>query len=411
MRIRDVEVWSEAIPLRFSFKHALAERRQSGSLLVRVTLDDGTCGWGEGLPRAYVTGETVAGCITALGERIVPQLAARDLTHASNLQAAILALHDDPATGADLCAICAIELALLDALARRQDQSIYNYLGRAPRVSRVIYSMVIGGGGEKVGRWLARISRLFGISEVKLKVDTSLDRNERLIEAVRRAHPRVRLRVDANCAWTLDDARQNLAMLRRHGIVACEQPLAKDDVAGHAQLTAENPDILIVADESLCSFGDARLLAEARAFSGFNIRLSKNGGLANALRIHALAREAGVVCQLGAQVGETALISQAGRLFAGMTGDLVFHEGSFGTLLIKQDATRERVGFGLGGRASTRSRGAGLGLTPLIDRVARHATDHTVLRPADSPAEPARVSDNAPHAALPALASTNRAQR
>jgi L-Ala-D/L-Glu epimerase len=377
MRIRDVCVWS----------HALAERLYSESILLRVTMEDGSCGWGEALPRPYVTGETVAGCIAALRDRIVPGLAGLCLSDADALRSAILGLHDDPATGGDLAALCAIELALLDALARRGGQTLYDFVGRPPQVPSVTYSMVIGG-GEKTTRKLSLFARLLGLQEVKIKAGPSLHANERLIGVVRRMHPRARLRVDANCAWTLEQARTNLAMMRGHGIVACEQPLAKEDVDGHARLTAEHPDMLIVADESLCSFTDARNLVEARAFSAFNIRISKNGGLFNALRIHALARDAGVVCQLGAQVGETALISAAGRILAGMAGDLRFCEGSFGTWLIKADVTRERVGFGLGGRASTRARGGGLGLSPVLSRVRRHAIAETPIVPVLNPPTP-----------------------
>lgn len=397
MSIREVHIWSEAIPLRFAFKHTLAERRQSGSLLLRVTLADGVAGWGEALPRPYVTGETVESCLTALRERIVPMLTTRPLADAAALGEAILALHDDAATGGDLAAIAAIELALVDALARRHRLSLYEFLGRPRRAKTVIYSMVIGG-GEKTTRKLSLFSRLLGIRQVKIKVGSDIAANERLAAIVRRVHPRARLRVDANCAWTLAEAREHLRMLRRFDIEACEQPLAADDIEGHARLTAEHPDLLICADESLRSFADARLLARERAFSAFNIRLSKNGGILNALRIHELATRAGIVCQLGAQVGETALISVAGRLFAGMAGDLRFHEGSFGTFLIKEDVTREAVRFGLGGRASTRSRGAGLGLTPELARVERHATETTEILPAAAPeiAPPPAASSHPP---------------
>ena len=378
MRIRDVVVWAEEIPFKFSFKHSLAERRQSSSIIIKATLENGVCGWGEGVPREYVTGETVESCLAALRTRIVPELLEVELTTAANLRSAMLALHDDAATAGDLAVLCAVELALLDALARAQRKTMYELVGRERRLRTVVYSMVVGS-SPRHARKFSLLSRLIGINEIKIKVGSSLEEDEQRALAVKRAHPRARLRIDANCAWTLEQARRSLDVLRPLGIVACEQPLAKTDIDGHARLVAENPDILICADELLCSFADARVLAAERAFSCFNIRLSKNGGLFNALRIHALAREAGIACQLGAQVGETSILSMAGRLFAGMTGDLRFHEGSFGTRLIESDVTRRSNAFGLGGRASTRCRGWGWGVAVDEARVARHATERVLL--------------------------------
>ncbi|MBK8176049.1 MAG: hypothetical protein IPK66_12540 [Rhodospirillales bacterium] len=378
MKLQNIAIWAEEIPFKFAFKHALAERRSSSSIIVKATLDNGVCGWGEGVPRAYVTGETVASCLAALRSRIVPRLLDVELSTPAALRSAMFDLHEDKATAGDLAALCAIELALLDALACSQRKTMYALLGRERRARAAAYSMVIGS-SQRHARNLSWLSRVLGINEIKIKVGSTLEDDEQRALAVKRAHPRARLRIDANCAWTLDQARRCLDVLRPLGIVACEQPLAKDDIAGHARLVAEYPDILICADESLCSFEDARLLAAERAFSCFNIRLSKNGGLFNALRIHDLAKTAGIACQLGAQVGETSILATAGRLFAGMTGDLRFHEGSFGTRLIKSDVVRRPIAFGFRGRASTRCRGWGWGVPADESRVAAYATGRVLL--------------------------------
>jgi L-Ala-D/L-Glu epimerase len=396
VKIRDVVVWVEAIPLRFSFKHALAERRQSGSIIFRVTLDNGVCGWGEALPRDYITGETVERCLCALRDRIAPRLAGVELSTAATLQAVVFAFLDDPATGRDLAAICALELALIDALGNSMKQTAYAFLGCERKTDTVVYSMVLGSGAKTSGK-LVFLSRLAGIDHIKVKVANSFEDNERHLRLVKKGHPRASLRIDVNCAWTLDEAVRNLDMMRHYRIVSCEQPLAKDDIAGHARLVAAYPDILICADESLCSYGDAETLVRERAASCFNIRISKNGGLLYALRIHALATEAGIPCQLGAQVGETAIISAAGRLFVGMAGDLRFHEGSFGTWLIRGDVTGASAAFGLGGRATTLCRGWGLGVLPVESRVDRYAQQHVVIPVASSVgATPRPRPDSAP---------------
>jgi len=106
-----------------------------------------------------------------------------------------------------------------------------------------------------------------------------------------------------------------------------------------------------MADESLVTVDQARQLIAENACDLFNIRLSKNGGLAGSLAIAKLAEEAGIKIQVGAQVGETGILSAAGRTFAAHVPALTYIEGSFGTWLLTEDVTFDDLAFGLGGRA------------------------------------------------------------
>ena len=53
-----LDIYRTAIPMR-SFEHAAASRSLAEAIVVRVSFSDGRCGWGETLPRPYVTGETL----------------------------------------------------------------------------------------------------------------------------------------------------------------------------------------------------------------------------------------------------------------------------------------------------------------------------------------------------------------
>src|SRR5262245_54151812 len=66
MRIRHLTAYIVRLPLKRPFTHAYATRRDSENILVRCELASGVTGWGEGVPREYVTGETPAGCIAQL---------------------------------------------------------------------------------------------------------------------------------------------------------------------------------------------------------------------------------------------------------------------------------------------------------------------------------------------------------
>jgi len=117
-----------------------------------------------------------------------------------------------------------------------------------------------------------------------------------------------------------------------------------------------------MADESLVTVSDAEALAAAGACQYFNLRLSKCGGLAPAIEMAGIAEAAGLRYQLGCQVGETAILSAAGRAFAAWLEAPEYVEGSFGSLLLEQDISHDRIEFGKGGSARVLD-GQGLGIT------------------------------------------------
>src|SRR5258706_10397537 len=128
-RIERIDVLTATLPFRFSFGHALAERSDSTNVYVRLTLDDGAVGYGEGVPREYVTGETVESAQAALCEQQVPALLGRELERPEDVSAAIDAAA--PVAGPPLAnsARCALELALLDAAGKHFGQSVGAWLG------------------------------------------------------------------------------------------------------------------------------------------------------------------------------------------------------------------------------------------------------------------------------------------
>ena len=80
------------------------------------------------------------------------------------------------------------------------------------------------------------------------------------------------------------------------------------------------------------------------------------------MRLAQFARASGLACQLGCQVGETALLSAAGRHFAASVGDLRYLEGSYDRHLVREALATRDLTFGLGGWAPA-LRGPGLGVT------------------------------------------------
>ena len=146
-----------------------------------------------------------------------------------------------------------------------------------------------------------------------------------------------------------------------------EQPIPRGPVEDLARLKSLQP-VPIMADESLVTIADAKALAAARAVDLFNIRVSKCGGLFRSMEIARIAERAGIRVQVGAQVGETAILSAAGRHLAAAVPNLAFAEGSFGTLLLSDDLARDAVRFGYRGEARLLS-GPGFGARIVMEHV------------------------------------------
>lgn len=368
--IAAVDVLTVELPFRFSFGHALAERSSSTNVVVRVRLDDGSVGYGEGVPREYVTGETVDGAVTALCERLVPQVLGARLAGQDAVAELLAGLSVTAPDGAlQTAARCAVELAILDAAGRHFGCSVQRWLGaRAAPV--VVYDAVLPFSSPKKLVALALAIRALGVRQVKIKVGADLEKELHSLELLRRLLGRdADLRVDANCGWTVDDAFAALERLRVFGISAVEQPVHPDDLDGLSRLTAETPEAVIV-DESLRTVEEARTLAGRRACDAFNIRVSKCGGLLPSLAIADVAREHGLFTVVGAQVGESGILSAAGRHAAAAIVTPRYVEGSGGRLLLRGDLTAENVLPGRRGFARTFD-GPGLGVTVREDVLAR----------------------------------------
>ncbi len=180
------------------------------------------------------------------------------------------------------------------------------------------------------------------------------------------------LRVDANGAWTVKEALKNIEQLEAFGVQAVEQPVAKENLRGLKEVTVHSR-IPIIADESVCSVQDARNLLETGACHAFNVRISKCGGFISSLAVVDIAKRGGLRCQMGCQVGETGILSAAGRHLAGWFDDLLYVEGSFGTWVLQEDIVEEDIRFGRGGRARPLL-GSGLGVHVNQEALQRHAT-------------------------------------
>lgn len=378
MRIRDLTAYHVRIPLRSEVRHASHTRTDTDSIVVCCQLDDGTIGWGEGLPREYVTGETI--------DTVLEQFRSTDWRRQIGEK------FDDVAGAMALCdrirldgegqqgkrdcfgnsLRCAVEIAVLDAATRSCGRPFSDVTSLVPETipirqqsPRVRYSAAITALGA-IGEMIRAIKvRLYGFHQAKMKVGVAGVDDRLAVRRVRRVLGRgLDLRIDANEAWTCGNLEAHLAPLLPLGISSLEQPVPHGAVDGLAALRGRI-GVPLMLDESLCSLSDAQRAVERGTCDLFNIRLSKCGGFVRSLRIAALAKRSGLGYQLGCQVGETGILSAAGRHFATSVAGIRYLEGSFDRFLVAERLTVEDLTFRHGGWAPALP-GPGLGIE--IDR-------------------------------------------
>ncbi|MEY3192972.1 MAG: hypothetical protein RI982_749 [Bacteroidota bacterium] len=159
----------------------------------------------------------------------------------------------------------------------------------------------------------------------KIKVGTDYDIE--MITAIR-AHTTAPLRVDANAGWTTEEALQKIPALAKLGVELVEQPLAKDNWEGMAQLKATSV-LPLFADES-CVF-EKDVATCANYFHGINIKLTKCSGLTPALRMIKEAKALGMKVMMGSMnesvIGSAAIAQFLPQLdYVDMDGPLLMTE-------------------------------------------------------------------------------------
>ena len=230
MRIRQLTAYVVRLPLKRPFTHASATRQDSENVLVRCELADGTIGWGEGVPRSYVTGETPAGCLaqlaaTPLGEQLEADCNAWPDVLRMCEQFAPAVDRDDPRGCYGNALRCAVELSILDAFGRLFGEpvsAVTSHYRPAAAIHMpqkdVLYSAVIDSGNDRLWR-KALVRRLYGFRHCKVKVGHVGDDDVARLGTIRRwSGPNMDLRIDANEAWPAAEVRGKLEPLTPFGI-------------------------------------------------------------------------------------------------------------------------------------------------------------------------------------------------
>jgi L-alanine-DL-glutamate epimerase-like enolase superfamily enzyme len=361
MEIKEIRIHFVTLPFVGDFSHSLKKGDFSKNAVVELIAEEGRIvGYGESAPRSYVTGES---------QKSIPESVDLFLNHGSfpwclhgvsQIWDFVDRLPDHREHNA---ALCGLELAMLDALGKSQGRSIMDYLPKAFLSQNVFYGAILPLDDARRIEKMSRVIRDLQIRPVKVKMGKDLKENQRILQTVCSILDKdCHLKVDVNGVWDREAALGHLPLLTDFGVKVVEQPLAPGDreIAFVSQ-RLKTGETKIMADESACSLHEVTALVEEGHYNMINVRLSKCGGFRRSLRIIEFLRNRGVSYQVACQLGESGILSAAGRALSLHCKDALYHDGSYDQFLLKENVTKQNVSFGQKGEAGPLD-GAGLGV-------------------------------------------------
>lgn len=369
MNVRELRWARYRVPFAADFTTAHGQMAAREGLILWLETDAGVTGLGEAAPLPEFGGGSVVD-VERLLESLGPSLIGTPLA-------------DLPTTLADLAGrsggaalACGLDTAALDALGRAAGVPIANLLAAGAVAPAVPVNATVGVADTTSAVEAAQRAVAAGFGTVKLKVGVaaSADAEVERVAAVRSAiGPGVRLRLDANGAWTPAEAIATLRRLAAFDLELVEQPVAADDLAGLAQVRRAVAEVPIAADEAAVSVEAIRAIAQQEAADVVMVKPMVLGGLRAARAIIDEAAAAGmaaiVTSTVDTGIGVAAALHLAATLPAPLPACGLATGALLATDLLERPLPREDGHMAL-------PLGAGLGVA--LDPAALRA--HTVSR-------------------------------
>ncbi len=291
IKISDVRIFRFDIPMRDVFQIATMSISTAPNVLIRMETNKGIVGWGEAAPFHALVGETQSIDFAVAKELKDILLGQNPLETVARIQAMDRFLPHNTTIKS------AFDMALYDIAAKAAGLPLYAFLGGCPRPIETDMTIGICDPAEAGDKAEAIRKMGFRMIKVKLGLDDKAD-YDRLKNIRVAVGPDAILRIDANQGWDRMTAVRNLNAFEQFNIEFCEQPCRARDLPG-MKFVSQRTTIPIMADEALFSPWDALNLIQQDVAPYFNIKLSKSGGIANALKMSHIAEAAEVPCMIG----------------------------------------------------------------------------------------------------------------
>lgn len=216
--------------------------------------------------------------------------------------------------------MCALDMAAWDLFGRLQRKPLYK-IWKLDTAKNPMTDITIG--IDTIDNMVAKLKETpWPLYKIKLGTDNDIE----IIEALRK-HTDSPFRIDANAAWTAEEALEKIGIFNDLNVEFIEQPLAKNDWDGMKILYEKSP-LPLIADESCVYETDVEKCAAH--FHGINIKLTKCGGITPALRMIEHARKLDLKVMMGSMnessIGTAAIAQMLPLLdFVDMDGPLLLN--------------------------------------------------------------------------------------
>jgi L-alanine-DL-glutamate epimerase-like enolase superfamily enzyme len=288
MKISAVRTYLKKLPLTKPYTIAYNTFSDVELVFLEITLANGIVGIGSASPAEEVVGETSSQTFLNLQSDFVNNLVGRDIRH---FQQIIFEVHQHfawlPGTQA------ALDIALHDAFAKFLGISVVDFYGQ--KIEALPTSVTIGIMNVADTLEEAHNFEQLGFKVLKVKTGNNLDEDiERIYKLDELYRNTLKIRVDANQGYSLDELKLFLKAIEKLDIELIEQPLL---VGKEAELLALSlaERTMLVGDESMKNAQYALAFSqEPRPFGIYNIKLMKCGGILGALEIATIAKNANI---------------------------------------------------------------------------------------------------------------------
>lgn len=290
LSITHIDIYRFSIPME-PFTIATGTMDYAQNTFIRVHTDAGFYGVGECSAFPMIVGETQDTCLV-MAKEFARLWKGQD---ALDIPARLKQLHDFTAGNSTIKS--AFDMALYDIAAKNANQPLWQYLGGAPRI--VESDITVGISTPEIMAARALAFRKQGANYLKVKLGKGPAEDVERIRQIRAAvGPDMKIRIDANQGWDFDQAVYALQALGQYDIEFCEQPMRTWFDDRLPELMQLSP-VKIMADESVYNHYDALKQLKSKSCHYINIKMSKSGGINEAIKIHDAAAEFGIPCMMG----------------------------------------------------------------------------------------------------------------
>jgi O-succinylbenzoate synthase len=361
MIVREVHLYHVRMPLLEPWVTAYGSQDGIESLFVNLKFESGD-GWGECAPAPLplYNSEYTKGAFAAAHDVFAPQIVGKEISSADQLQSLFQEFKGHEFTRS------AFDSAWWDAHARACAKPLWSLVGGVNQTISVGADIPVLASTSAL---LNRVSEAIdqGYPRVKLKFNRSC--TVAMIEQVRTTYPDLVMHIDCNSGFTLDDIEMFRAIDRLE-LKMIEQPLAYDDLVDHAALQKQITTPICL-DESITSLSRAAKAIRIKACRWINIKISRVGGLTNALAIHDFCKDQGVPVWVGGML-ESA-VGQSPSLALATKDNVVYPSDIFPSRrFFDKDFSTPEITLSEKGKIAAPAR-PGSGFTPKLDLLHKHS--------------------------------------